>query len=331
MGARPLGKADPAAALARGVEATTSLLLWDRNVRLMIDLGTGLEASLEVSRRLALRDPHAQTFLALTHYHEDHWCGLRWRRPLAPHDLPATAFSPLFAEGFSRTAVDANQAPLERLIERLDEPGIWPTPVLDPQTRMEHATFEPGRTLSLGSWTVRTCLLPHPGGCVGYRIEMPGGPTIAVATDCELDSGRAESNDVHRAAAFFEGADVLVIDVQYLDDEYAGTAPLGGVSRDRRGWGHNSPRLVAETFARLTRPPRVVLLTHHDPDRTISDLHADSLAFELRRRIAETATGDRELPTVGSLFDGDLWALDATDSSAGVERVGSFVSEERAS
>lgn len=330
MGARPLGKADPAAALARGVEATTSFLLWDRNVRLLIDLGTGLEASLDVSRALAVRDPQAQTFLALTHYHEDHWCGLRWRRRVAPDDLPATAFSPLFADGFSRTAAYADRSPLQRLIERMDEPGIWPTPVLDPQTRMEHATFEPGQTLSFGSWTVRTCLLPHPGGCVGYRIEMPGGPTVAVATDCELDDRQGESSDVRCTDAFFDGVDMLIIDVQYLDDEYAGAAPLGGVSRERRGWGHNSPRLVAQALARLKRPPSVVLLTHHDPDRTISSLHEDALAFELRRRLAENAAVKDELPTVRSLFDRDLWNLDATDSSV-VERVDSFGSEERAS
>jgi glyoxylase-like metal-dependent hydrolase (beta-lactamase superfamily II) len=310
MGARPLGKADPAAALARGVQATTSFLLWDRNVRLLIDLGTGLEASLQVSRRLALRDPQAETFLALTHYHEDHWCGLRWGRPLGPDDLPRTAFSPLFAAGFSRTAADCGVSPLQRVIDRLNEPGIWPTPVLDPQTRIQHSTFDPGGTLTLGSWSVGTCSLPHPGGCVGYRVEMPGGPTIAFATDCELlDRNASDAVD-----AFFDGVDVLVIDVQYLDDEYAGRAPLGGLVRDRRGWGHNSPRMVAQALARLKRSPRLVLLTHHDPDRTISDLHEDVLAFELRRRIAEglsrSTSSSRDLPIVRSLFDGDLWDLD---------------------
>lgn len=327
MGARPLGKADPAAALARGVQATTSFLLWDQDVRLLIDLGTGLESSLEVSRRLAVRDPNAQAFLALTHYHEDHWCGLRWRRPLGPSDLPATAYSPMFADGFSRRAADTGKAPLQRLIERLDEPGIWPTSVLDPQTQIEHRTFDPGQTLALGSWTVRTCLLPHPGGCVGYRVEMPGGPTVAVATDCELPGTSAESDDRRLLEAFFEGVDILVIDLQYLDNEYVGHATLGGDARSRLGWGHNAPRLIAESFASLQRPPRVILLTHHDPDRTIESLQEDALAFELRRRLADIAAGGGELPTVRTLFDRDLWDFDSADASI-AERVGTLKREE---
>ena len=92
---------------------------------------------------------------------------------------------------------------------RLDEPGFWPTPVLDPTCRIEHATFAPGESLSTGNWTIRTCLLPHPGGCIGYRVELPEGPVVAVATDCELDSDSPSEDERRSLDAFFEGVDLL--------------------------------------------------------------------------------------------------------------------------
>lgn len=315
MGARPLGKADPAAALACGTEATTSFLLWDENVRLLIDLGTGLGATVQVARHLRERKPDAASFLTLTHYHEDHWCGLRWCGPFAADDLPTVACVPRFAEGFSKDATAFGIAPLRRLIDLLDEPGFWPAPVLDPPTRIEDSSFAPGEVLFFQEWTIRTCLLPHPGGCVGYRVEMPGDFVVAIATDCELNDASLSESDRQRFDAFFDGVDLLVLDVQYLDEEYDGEASLGGATRDRRGWGHNCPRLVAKALSRLERPPRVLLVTHHDADRTISDLHDERIGRELLERLHELPTrADRarlDPPMIANLLDGDLWDLES--------------------
>jgi ribonuclease BN (tRNA processing enzyme) len=60
--------------------------------------------------------------------------------------------------------------------------------------------------------------------------------------------------------ALAEGADVLIHDAQYRDDEYL----------DRVGWGHSSISHLA-AFTEMTRPRRLVTF-HHDPAHTDADL-----------------------------------------------------------
>lgn len=129
----------------------------------------------------------------------------------------------------------------------------------------------------VGPVQVKTFQLPHPGGCLGYRVET-NGSVFVLATDCELDQRAAnrdelkESPDAVRShepelLKFFEGADLLVIDAQYTDEDYQTTA----------GWGHNSTSAVVDICAQAR--PKMVALFHHDPassDRKVSTIVADT-------------------------------------------------------
>ena len=81
--------------------------------------------------------------------------------------------------------------------------------------------------MKIGDVSVESFPLNHPQGAYGYRIEA-GGKSIVYATD--LEHGDAQLDRILRDYA--SGADVLIYDAQYNDEEYA----------SHRGWGHSTWR-----------------------------------------------------------------------------------------
>ena len=109
----------------------------------------------------------------------------------------------------------------------------------------------------------------HPGGSVAYRFERRG-LSVVYSTDNELDAVLLNHHDsmrdldrMRRAPPafvdFVRGADLLIGDAQYTDDEYP----------RRAGWGHAR----ANTLVDLAVQAEVkrLALYHHDP------LHTDLL------------------------------------------------------
>ncbi|MDR2587862.1 MAG: MBL fold metallo-hydrolase [Spirochaetales bacterium] len=90
----------------------------------------------------------------------------------------------------------------------------------------------------------------HPGGCYAYRISE-GGRSIIYATDSELMEG-----DFERSAentAFFQDADMIILDAQYT---------LGEAVK-KFNWGHSSFSLAVD-FASAWNIKNLWLF-HHDP------------------------------------------------------------------
>ena len=145
-------------------------------------------------------------------------------------------------------------------------------PLWNPEVELHDAPEQP---FTLGSATITARPIIHRGPTVGYRIE-DGGHTLAYLTDHEpalaVDLSKVEPEWVSgfEVAA---GADVLIHDCQYTEDEYP----------DRAGFGHSSTQHVAD-FARLAGAKRL-LLFHHDPNHTDDELEA------LCARVAELWDG----------------------------------------
>jgi ribonuclease BN (tRNA processing enzyme) len=120
--------------------------------------------------------------------------------------------------------------------------------------------------IHVGEARVTARLLNHPGGCLGYRVEL-GGKSVVYATDFEpLADGELDPVAVELA----RGADVLICDAQYSADEYAGrSGPC------RKGWGHNTVH-QATALARAAGVGRLILF-HHDPS------HDDVMVEALER------------------------------------------------
>ncbi|MDX8378157.1 MAG: response regulator [Mariprofundales bacterium] len=117
-------------------------------------------------------------------------------------------------------------------------------------------------TLGFGAITVRTMLLNHPGNCLGYRIEY-AGKVVCYVTDNELplaDSPYFSNHYVRKLTEFVSGADILITDTTYSDDEY----------KTKELWGHSSVSQV--TYLANAAGVKNLHLFHHDPDQTDIDI-----------------------------------------------------------
>jgi ribonuclease BN (tRNA processing enzyme) len=106
----------------------------------------------------------------------------------------------------------------------------------------------------IGDITVTMARLNHPDPVYGYRLEH-AGQSIVYATDTEHFS--CVDPTLMQLAA---GADILIYDAQYNDEEYA----------THRGWGHSTWR-EATRVARDAGVGRLFLF-HLDPAHTDADV-----------------------------------------------------------
>ena len=92
--------------------------------------------------------------------------------------------------------------------------------------------------------------LNHPGGCVGYRLDLPDGRSLAYITDTTTDADYGE---------FIRGVDVLIHECYFPDDlaEWCSTT------------GHSSTTPVARRA--LEAGVGRLYLTHIDPRRPDDD------------------------------------------------------------
>ena len=242
---------------------------------LVFDAGSGIrEMSLAWAREFGGRAVEAS--LLFTHLHWDHIQGFPF-------------FMAGYQEGNRFTLYGENRpdGSLESLLGVQMRGTYFPVPLTNMQAELRFRDTSPA--FAIGPLRVRTIRLPHPGGCLGYRIEGPGG-VLVFATDCELDLVAGNGADVERdfAAAerdwpadlleFFAGASVLVIDCQFTDEDY----------RTRRGWGHNA-LATAVDLARQAHP-EMLCLFHHDPQST--DDRVTLMVDEAVRRLNQKRVRD---------------------------------------
>ena len=134
-----------------------------------------------------------------------------------------------------------------------------------------------GEAVNLGScivdWQEQ---IYHPGGSVRYRLKIDG-KTIIYATDVELDrifNAKSRSHEREAAARdylkFIEGADLLIADGQYTEEEYS----------HRIGWGHTSIPVLLNAVSR-SRVKQLAVF-HHDPQH--SDKFLDELWMQNRSK-----------------------------------------------
>ncbi len=197
--------------------------------------------------------------ILLTHLHMDHIQGLGFFAPLFNPDVEVHIWGP-----------GSTTLGLRERLTRYLSPPLFPVMLRDLPDVMLHEIHPPA-TFSLGSLTVRAELITHPGPTMGFRIESPDC-TLAYLPDHEPALGVPNFPDAAKWTSGFDlaaGADVLIHDTQYTDDEYL----------DRVGWGHSTFE-QALAFAALTKVDRFVTF-HHDPGHT--DEMLDQIMEEILR------------------------------------------------
>jgi phosphoribosyl 1,2-cyclic phosphodiesterase len=242
--------------------------------RVVIDAGSGIRRLGDALYRGGPTAAAPRLDLLLTHTHLDHILGLPFFRPLYDPRARVTVYGPVIS-------------PDERLEEVIGAQlsyRYFPVRQVELAAVIDYVDLKEGRYELGDGIRLTAAYLNHPLLCMGYRLEY-GGRCVCTAFDTEpfrnlfiTDRGHpdfdealaAEGENAAREAdrrmrAFTAGADLLIHDGQYTQEEYGA---------GKQGWGH-SPVEYALALARDCRVRRLALV-HHDPMR--SDEEMDQLA-----------------------------------------------------
>lgn len=209
--------------------STSCYLVRAGNETVILDAGTGL-----------LRAPSSfakPPVLLLSHLHLDHVMGLGMYGRLSRRGAETYLYVP---------ARDAEEA--QRLLGGLYAPPYWPLE-LTRYAGTLHVEAMPS-VLHVGPVAVETMEGSHPGESLVFRLRY-AGKTLVYATDFEH-----ETSSFDRLTRFAKGADLLLYDAQYSEEEY----------ETRRGFGHSTPQRGMELLQRSGA--KRLLLIHHDPGST---------------------------------------------------------------
>ena len=203
----------------------------------VFDAGTGI---IDLGRSLVGEKKRRKINLIISHPHWDHIQGLPY-------------FQPLYQQGNEVVVHGTRQGrlSLREVIAGQMEAVYFPVAVKEFASHVYYKELHEGN-FEVDDVQMRAIGLHHPGTTLGYLVKGPGGKTVAYLTDNEL----AKNGDAHgrkRLVAFASGADVLIHDAHYLDEEYPSHV----------GWGHSSLSEVLKLAAEAK--VRRLYLYHHDP------------------------------------------------------------------
>jgi phosphoribosyl 1,2-cyclic phosphodiesterase/CheY-like chemotaxis protein len=243
----------------------------------IFDAGTGIKALSD--RIMAEGRPRMRAHIFISHPHWDHINALPFFAPLY---VPGNEFEILGAPHGDTSVRD--------LVSHQMDSIYFPVTISEFGARVYFRDLSEGTTEVEGI-TVRTKLLTHPGVCLGYRVEYRGR-AFCYVTDNELyPKGHANHDPRYREelAAWLGGAEILVTDTCYTDEEY----------KKKHGWGHSSVSEVADLAA--AAKVKTLHLFHHDPDQADDDI--DAKLGHARKRLNELGSSVQVLaPAEGQTY-----------------------------
>jgi len=214
---------------------------------LIIDSGSGIA---ELGNRFPTTEP-LQAHLLITHTHLDHIQGFPF---FVPAFVPGTHLTIVGPAGSAKS--------LQAAFADQTDPAYFPVRLSHMPAEMEFIERNPGETFEVGGLRITPHLLMHPIPTFGYRIDE-GASRFAFATDNEIGQLANGSNgSVKDLANWCRGADLLVHDAQYSQEEY----------RTHTGFGHST----YEEALSLAEQADVKELAffHHDPQHSDADVDA---------------------------------------------------------
>jgi len=220
------------------------------NRTLILDAGSGFRLlGLDLQERNI-----SDLDLFFTHFHYDHICGLPFFAPLYNPDTKMHIWS---------GHLDRNNATRESIKDYMVHPFFPVGPDVF-NAQLEYTDFTSGDDLSPGDGIeIKTCILNHPGGATGYRINFDGR-SFCYITDTEHRPEGMDKNILQ----LIEGADMMIYDATYADSEYPNYIDFGHST-----W---------EQGIRLCKAANVKNfgLFHHRPSRT--DEKLDQIEHEAK-------------------------------------------------
>jgi phosphoribosyl 1,2-cyclic phosphodiesterase len=232
---------------------TTCFEVIHQGSRLIFDAGSGIRP---LGMEILEKGPNT-IHIFLTHFHWDHIQGFPFFPPLYDPEDQIKVVGP------KQKDID-----VQNLFAGQMGPIYFPVPFNVVAATMEFEHLNQGG-YEVGDASLEVIRVKHPSFVLGYRINI-GGKTICFIPDNELEGEATymEPNWDRRIREFVQGADLLIHDSMYTDEEYAG----------RAGWGHS-------TFSQAMRLAeeggvKRLLFFHHDPTR--SDTELDTIVSRLR-------------------------------------------------
>jgi len=233
---------------------TSCVTVTDDDYLLVLDGGTGI-------RQLTgpFYPGNKRIDVLLTHLHLDHIQGLGF-------------FSPLF-DATKEIHIWGPASTSHSLFSRLSRylsPPLFPVLLRDLPCKLH--LHEIGNShFETGPFRIQSNYIIHPGPTVGYRVQGKNA-VFAFIPDHEPALGNKEILKEYKWISGYdlaEGADLLLHDSQFTDEEYL----------QKRGWGH-STITHACSFAAMTQVKKI-LLSHHDPSH--SDAFLDKMLVSFKK------------------------------------------------
>ncbi|MBW1635900.1 MAG: MBL fold metallo-hydrolase [Deltaproteobacteria bacterium] len=253
-----------------GNTACVELRVGEQDRVIIIDAGSGIRALGNALMADVSADKPVKAEIFLSHTHWDHIMGYLFFAPVYSVDASIKVYGPVTFE----------DDPLEDVVGGQMKYRYFPVNLGELSADIEYIRLNESPSINLGDGLqLATKLLNHPLTALGYRFEYDGkvvctcfdtepfrnlfitdsnDPDYDEAMAAEGEQVAAEMNMI--AEQFFAGADLLIHDAHYTEEEYT----------ERVNWGHSSIEYAIGAANRAG--VKKLALFHHDPDRTDQQL-----------------------------------------------------------
>jgi len=244
---------------------------------IVLDAGTGIR-ELGIALENEFGSQPIKLTVLITHAHWDHIQGFPFFVPSYNDKNEIRIFG-----------YDGTDAGLSEILKGQMATPFFPVSLYDLPGKIEVEKLD-SNDFKIGSIRIRSKVMNHPGVCVGYRLFTSTGSIAYLPDNESFDSHKLHSTksqllspeqtkkraDEGRAelVKLLQGADILLLDTQYTDQEY----------QEHVGWGHGS--LSSAVALALDAGVRKLVLFHHDPSH--DDATIDSMLAGARKLAAKS-------------------------------------------
>jgi phosphoribosyl 1,2-cyclic phosphodiesterase len=199
---------------------------------IIFDCGSGVRELGIAMNREKPKPSHYHIFFS--HFHWDHLQGLPFFNPAYDPSIEIDFYSP--------------KPDIEKVLTGQMVSPYFPVHMENMGARKRFHQMD--GVVQIGNVTIQSKKMNHPGDSYSYCV-VENGKRFIYATDTEL--GAPDFMKTDENAAFFEGADIIVLDCQYTLGE----------AIDKYNWGHSAFSLAVD-FAANWGIKHMVMF-HHDP------------------------------------------------------------------